>query len=1233
MSLDKNYQGTDANLEISLEEYGFVARPVKVDYEDEYFVIYKMGDNQYGSGHIRESELDAIVNGTEWASKEDVDSMLETVGSSKEEWMDLPFESKFSDLVSYWGTENVIGTDYYPNDKKWAFKEIGLEYDSDDNDDLIEYVIPTHYATSLINADMSGLSDEDEQELDEFVNRVQEAHGNAHFMLGNDTEEYFSHSNDVNNLGSDVMKLYVRPSDSFAKGGGVRKSLFSNREYSYGRNWTNDHRHHNKRENYEVPMSNRKRKYADGGDVEQNLEVGNIVELSESGWDNESYHDFFNGVDDVKLVVTNVYKSTSEHQGFDSGVGMALYSLERLDDGKEVPFDLYDYELEYVSQGETFAKGGGVRKSLFGNREYSYGRNWTNDHRHHNKSENYEVPMSDRKRKYDDGGGVENSFDDEDIAVYMCETEFGDDWFDGDNYKNENVEAYYQAVHQYIKYLQNDLHLAENETPLYEGNLDNEDKKFIKKSLKESRYISKNNIFAKGGGVRKSLFSNREYSYGRNWTNDHRHHNKSENYEVPMSKRKRRYAEGGVVYMEYEMDFYGDAEDFDNDGYAMSEGAEVVNFQAENDEKAIEYATSNYSDIYSITNKKTKKVIYQDEDEDFAKGGGVRKVNGREYSYGRNWTNDHRHHNKRQNYEIPMSDRKRKYVDGGGVNEIKNYDNEDEVIEDALNYINNELNVNLNRDDFEKYMNFEDKVDFYKTKNNNPETFKKVQDVIQKLSEKLGDNFKGKDSLELEVRKDYFNVGSKMSVLMHIAHYTGRGNDRSTQNFFVFPKYPNKYNEVKGGLRFAEGGGVRTYNGREYSYGRNWTNDHRHHNKSEDYEVPMSNRKRKYAEGGLAEMNEDTNLGYTLYHSYDTLKEAQDVVDKWRKESPEFNTIVTKSNNEERPYNVLMTTGVNMGKRVYADGGGVDNFDWEKLTYKQKLSLVRESGLKDVVANKSVGVLTSNELSKLKNSVRLNKETKTGKFAKGGMVEMLNNIKETNTISEKEIKLINRRLNAGNVDSDTQELIDYIWDNTPVLTEEQGKKGYDYLMNVWKSPTGKTRVNNPFGYREQEVLENYSNFELAGFYKNRNSYIPIYNVIGNDTSFQYYLDGVVNIIGADGGMFAKGGGVRKKNGREYSYGRNWTNDHRHQNKREDYEVPMSNRKRKYGDGGEMDENLYENRKIESENNIYYLSQKKGVNFTIIERVGKLTDTYKGEASVQKNIDDITLDEIKELSFV
>lgn len=51
-----------------------------------------------------------------------------------------------------------------------------------------------------------------------------------------------------------------------------------------------------------------------------------------------------------------------------------------------------------------------------------------------------------------------------------------------------------------------------------------------------------------------------------------------------------------------------------------------------------------------------------------------------------------------------------------------------------------------------------------------------------------------------------------------------------------------------------------------------------------------------------------------------------------------------------------------------------DSFDWENMEYNQKLTLTRESGLKDKVASKSVGLLTDEEISTLKNSIRLRKQ-------------------------------------------------------------------------------------------------------------------------------------------------------------------------------------------------------------------------------------------------------------------
>jgi antirestriction protein len=63
--------------------------------------------------------------------------------------------------------------------------------------------------------------------------------------------------------------------------------------------------------------------------------------------------------------------------------------------------------------------------------------------------------------------------------------------------------------------------------------------------------------------------------------------------------------------------------------------------------------------------------------EEFAKGGGVRKVGNREYSYGRNWTNDFRHINKAEEHEVNYT-RKGKFLgifaDGGGVDKWIGYD-------------------------------------------------------------------------------------------------------------------------------------------------------------------------------------------------------------------------------------------------------------------------------------------------------------------------------------------------------------------------------------------------------------------------------------------------------------------------------------------------------------------------------------------------------------------------------
>jgi len=85
---------------------------------------------------------------------------------------------------------------------------------SDLDDDLVEYDVPSWALSALINGDYSGLNDEDEEKLNNFVNGVVNAHGNAHFIIGDmDGEDNlgFRSYNDIDNLGSDVYRVYIRP--------------------------------------------------------------------------------------------------------------------------------------------------------------------------------------------------------------------------------------------------------------------------------------------------------------------------------------------------------------------------------------------------------------------------------------------------------------------------------------------------------------------------------------------------------------------------------------------------------------------------------------------------------------------------------------------------------------------------------------------------------------------------------------------------------------------------------------------------------------------------------------------------------------------------------------------------------------------------------------------------------------------------------------------------------------
>ena len=125
-----------------------------------------------------------------------------------------------------------------------------------------------------------------------------------------------------------------------------------------------------------------------------------------------------------------------------------------------------------------------------------------------------------------------------------------------------------------------------------------------------------------------------------------------------------------------------------------------------------------------------------------------------------------------------------------------------------------------------------------------------------------------------------------------------------------------------------------------------------------------------------------------------------------------------------------------------------------------------------------------------------------------------------NVLTEREVRLMLRRLNNGRLNPSE---IDFPEDGF-ALTPEQVQKGYKWLINKWRTPTGKERKNNPFGYREEHVLENFKTIRFVDLYDTANYYsvsqgfhfyVPVYRVEAKDGShFDYYVSGgEVNIIG------------------------------------------------------------------------------------------------------------------------
>ena len=116
-------------------------------------------------------------------------------------------------------------------------------------------------------------------------------------------------------------------------------------------------------------------------------------------------------------------------------------------------------------------------------------------------------------------------------------------------------------------------------------------------------------------------------------------------------------------------------------------------------------------------------------------------------------------------------------------------------------------------------------------------------------------------------------------------------------------------------------------------------------------------------------------------------------------------------------------------------------------------------------------------------------------------------------ITKQEKDLLMRRINSGKLKPNE---VPHIADGEGYdLSEEQTKKGLDYLNNQDRTSRGVERKNTPFGYREKNILEHATSIRLKDVYlEHGNYYYPVYEVNSSDGSFDYYMSGgTIHIIG------------------------------------------------------------------------------------------------------------------------
>lgn len=114
----EGFEGTDASLAESLFEYGMVwrklteAERMELDKtatpnQAEWLFIYRTGGKRFDRTSIAECDPFKEWNWVKW------ESFFAYLGTTKEEWLEMPFPFQVENLVSYHGYEEIFGSSYW----------------------------------------------------------------------------------------------------------------------------------------------------------------------------------------------------------------------------------------------------------------------------------------------------------------------------------------------------------------------------------------------------------------------------------------------------------------------------------------------------------------------------------------------------------------------------------------------------------------------------------------------------------------------------------------------------------------------------------------------------------------------------------------------------------------------------------------------------------------------------------------------------------------------------------------------------------------------------------------------------------------------------------------------------------------------------------------------------------------------------------------------------------------